>query len=110
MFPHTKPHLGSGLWAEQIKKRCKMALKRVPALATFLVSAAAPVATASATTLTLDTVTSAGAVYEFSYSATLGGDEGLKVGSRLVIRISAITSRGRCPPVYTRLISQLRLN
>jgi len=44
-----------------------------------------PGAMVSATTLTLDTVTLVGSDYEFSYSGTLSGDEGLVPGSKLVI-------------------------
>lgn len=60
-------------------------MKNFITFAAFVAAATVPGAMALATTLTLDTVTPVGSEYEYSYSGTLSGDEGLMPGSKLVI-------------------------
>ena len=60
-------------------------MNKLVTFAAFVAGIALPGAMVSASTLTLDTVTLVGTDFEFSYSGTLSGDEGLVAGSRLVI-------------------------
>ncbi len=60
-------------------------MNKLIAFAAFVAGVAAPGAMASASTLTLDTITPVGSEFRYSYSMTLSGDEGFTSGSKFVV-------------------------